>query len=141
MSSGEAKGRPGAAGDEDEAIASYQALRPRAFTHLERFALVQPATPGADVALHVTLRRPLSSDPMMPVLALSFYGVDQLRFTPSRFLPVYLDISSIRDRGWERLRYVVHEEEEDRLRFFCVRFEARLADSEDAPRLDPSDTP
>ncbi len=102
---------------------------------------MQPATSGADVALHVTLRRPLSSDPMMPVLALSFYDVDQLRFTPSRFLPVYLDISSIRDRGWERLRYVVHEEEEDRLHFFCVRFEARLADSADAPRLDPSDTP
>lgn len=61
-------------------------------------------------------------------LILAFFGVEQLRFQTDGYFPFYLNITSIRDRHWERLKYIVHEEEEeeDTLRFYCERFEAAM---------------
>jgi hypothetical protein len=112
----------------DEAIAHYLALHPWDYYDLERIEFVPPlaylvtATPGAgqDRELRLALRAPATAGR----LTLTFFGVEQLRFEPQGDICFHLSITSIRDRQWERLKYLVHEEEHDTLRFYCAQFEA-----------------
>jgi hypothetical protein len=99
------------------AIAHYLALHPWDYYDLERFEFVPPlaylvtATTGTGQGL--ALRAPATAGR----LTLTFFGVEQLRFRPDGDICFHLSITSIRDRQWERLKYLVHEEEHDTLRF------------------------
>ncbi len=112
----------------DEAITHYLALHPWDYYDLERFEFVPPlaylvtVTTGTrqDRELRLALRAPATAGR----LTRTFFGVEQLRFEPDGDICFHLSITSIRDRQWERLKYLVHEEEHYTLRFYCARFEA-----------------
>lgn len=127
MSEEDRSAGPAVSKQNDEEIARYLALRPWEYFDLERLELEPPLTylrsgTKQDRVLRIILRSPSTG----ARLVLAFFGVEQLRFQTDGYFMFHLNITSIRDRHWERLKYIVHEEEEDTLRFYCERFESAM---------------
>jgi hypothetical protein len=110
----------------DAAIECYWALKPIEFSETEGFEL-RYLVPTADELprsdLTFVRRSGHSSDD--PRLVPTFSTVAKLRLTDVGLLQLPLiEVFSIADRGWEQLKYSVHETEEDALEFYCETFEA-----------------
>jgi hypothetical protein len=111
-------------------IEHYQSLKSTKFPLLARIDIHQiwsdnEIPPDLQVELEMRSRQVGSHE----ALILQFLGVRELRFSqPSLSLLqiTLLEISSIKDRGWETLRYKVKDEEDGNLSFFCADFHADI---------------
>lgn len=121
--------------EQDELVAHYWSLKPLRFTELECFELWYPFRNEGErptSALSIVLRP--GGEIEYPKLALHFIGVAELHLLADIHTQLpQIEISSVRDRGWEGLHYLVHETDSDRLRFYCDSFDARIvSDPENA---------
>jgi len=111
-----------------DAINRYWSLKPLDFTELEQFTVFQPlpsARGQPENTVYIVLRS-RRRDPKER-LHLRFFGVDQLSLKVGAYAYLsMLEIISIQDRHWERLKFSVHETENDSLRFYCEDFEAQI---------------
>ena len=116
--------------EEDNEIRHYMSLNPWRFNEVISLEIRQsPPRPGRQIGLTVgILLRPSNTDgPDTSRLQRVFHEVVDMRLEARAYFQLtHIEIFSIRDRGWERLNYLVHEIEEDFMRFYCHRFEARL---------------
>ena len=114
----------------DEAIHRYWALRPATFALLDKLELRQthPAEQvPPELSLEVWLYPESNEYDDRYRLRVSFFGVEVLKLQPQglvQFGP--LAIKSIRDYGWEHLKYQVEDSESNQLSFYCKSFEARI---------------
>jgi len=118
---------------DDDAIRHYMALNPWRFNELVSLEIHQQApriTNSQGFTVRIILR---PSDDTTPTrLHLVFYHVVDMRLNPGGYMQLMqTEIISIRDREWEQLNYLVHETEDDVMRFYCHHFEARLAPAND----------
>jgi hypothetical protein len=114
----------------DSQIEHYWLLRPTQFSRLGRIELVQRFGDdmGQDLALELR-----SGDPTTTRrLVMTFSSIGELLFSPGSWsvIPVYLEITSIRDRHWENANYRVSDSEHIDFSFYCQEFTAELIDSE-----------
>jgi hypothetical protein len=115
---------------EDDETRTYMSLNPWRFNEVVCLEIRQ-SPPQQDRQIGLTvgiLLRPSNTDgPDTSRLHLVFHEVVDMRLEARAYFQLtQIEIFSIRDRGWERLNYLVHETEEDFMRFYCHRFEARL---------------
>lgn len=112
----------------DDAVAQYVALNPAAYSELELFELRQPMSVGGrspETSLRIILRSGHFTGNSR--LALTFHGIAELHLEAGAYSQlIQLEIISIRDRGWQQLNYLVHETENDVLRFYCQMFSAEV---------------
>jgi len=115
---------------EDDAVDRYWALRPATFAILDKLELRQthPAEQlPPELSLEMWLYPESNEYDDRYRLRLSFFGVEVLKLQPQglvQFGP--LAIKSMRDYGWEHLKYQVEDSESNQLSFYCKSFEARI---------------
>jgi hypothetical protein len=121
--------------ENDRAIDRYWSFHPKLFSVLDRLELSQKST-GESPAYVLSLEiwfRPSEKDDDPRQLHLSFENVIDLKFNPSDFIEIsLLEILSIREYQWEKLRYRVVDTEGNQLSFYCKQFEVEIVNKEDA---------
>ncbi|HVK04936.1 MAG TPA: hypothetical protein VM490_15775 [Armatimonadaceae bacterium] len=119
--------------DSDHAIDHYHALKPTEFPRLGRIELTQRFDPdaGQDLTLELWPREGCARR-----LLLTFENVRDFRFAPGAWsqIPVHLEITCIRDRQWDAVRYRVTDCEHLDFAFYCERLHAELSDGADDER-------
>jgi hypothetical protein len=112
----------------DDDSAHYLSLSPHDYYAVERLEVVQvhPRNSPDKLEVKIVFGKGLQGTPH---LVLTFSGVTECRFQSTSLIQfVSLQITSIRDRHWEGLHYIVHDAENDDLYLLCDTFTAELFD-------------
>jgi hypothetical protein len=114
----------------DAALDRYDLLRPASFGTAVSFELRAPMDEsGEGATLELVLRSADAADRRH--LRLRFRSVRELAFTPTALPPTLssVQITSVRERGWEGVNYSVSDEHGEQLRFLCESFEPSIENS------------
>ena len=116
--------------DKDELVDHYWSLRPTLFNVLDVMRLHQrklDEDAPVRLELELVLRLFEQENDDRERLHLVFFGVTDLKFSGTGLVVFpLLEIFSIRDFQWERLKYRVKEIENGELSFYCESFTATL---------------
>jgi hypothetical protein len=119
--------------DSDKSIEAYYALKPNLFPTLVRLEMRQEQNFMDDtpiLVLNIELRPKSFQDSQR--LLLMFFDVSGLKLTPpdmSLLQFMDIEISSIREQQWEKIRYTVREIEDDAIEFRCAKFSASIVNA------------
>lgn len=110
----------------DPALDKYYALRPTLYRRILRFELSQS---NSEEANSMTLQIDLESSQSRnrPFLRLTFYEVRDFRYVPGYWSFANIEITSLKERQWDRKNYRVFEAEQDTdFSFTCASFETKV---------------